>query len=104
MRTRIVSLFAGIALLGVVAGMLAGCPVIPFTDIMVALDDNQWVPNVAQTGNGFTWVTLFSEEEKNFNVRAQLFCPAGVGLFGDDGLLVKRQPVEFVGDGPVPDG
>ena len=74
-------------------GGVAPCPDATITDH--SFDQNtgdQVVPKVSAMADGSSWLAWYSNEQSNYDVRAQRVDSSGNGLLGTHGLLVSGHP------------
>ena len=57
-----------------------------------SLSGEQVLPKIAVCDNGYAYVSWFSSEEGNYNVRLQYLDPDGNAMWADNGLLVSDEP------------
>ncbi len=56
------------------------------------LSGEQALPKIVVTGDGHTYISWFSMEDGNYNVRMQYLDPDGNPMWANNGLLVSDQP------------
>lgn len=53
--------------------------------------NEQALPKIAVDGNGYSYISWFSIESSNYNVRMQYLDPNGVGQWEDNGIIISSE-------------